>query len=179
MSLHDLIPADLRPEAVARLTAGETVYLNVACVCVPYWPVGHPDRLCTCLPAWVELAGATCGTCGMPPATDCHRGKPIHTISVPCEHPNARTICGVPGDGDDWICDDCGADDGSPDGTVEVEAIVRKVLPARHVLDPIDDSDELVIAQDRRTWHKGTEIAVTGPQPVPGDHIPIIEAVRS
>lgn len=120
MSLHDLIPADLRPEVVARLTAGETAYLNVACVCVPYWAVGHPDHLCACLPAWVELAEAICQTCftmgvvratgdliydevkqeliptddwTTKPCLDCRQGKPIHTISVPCS--NCEGIGGV------------------------------------------------------------------------------------
>lgn len=52
-------------------------------------------------------------------------------IEVECEHQNARTISGVPGDGDDWQCDECGSDDGSPSyGLIHrVSVIPGMVLP--------------------------------------------------
>lgn len=232
-TIQNECPADLLPEVVARLAAGETAHLNVGSECL-----GHcgPNKDCTqCVtdgapPAWVELAEATCETCGGDTSSedhpcaksqrgtqhcncsmtqdhchwcglqwvgeevvcpDCHQGKPIHTISVPLPDEFARNE-------DHHNCPECGgfctlyaamhrrqcsACNGT--GTVEVKAIVRKVLPV------YDDemihnhthiravAGEAWLSEPQNPGWKHTRITVIGPQPVPGDHIAIIEAVRS
>lgn len=232
MSLHGLIPADLRPEVVARLTAGETAYLNVVVEVTivhrmrfPGDTEGGVSAETHAPPAWVELAEATCETCdgsafyrpsghrftpvdhhqASPCAAcehtaihsihmvcpGCHQGKPIHTISVPLPDEFARNE-------DHHNCPECGgfcalyaamhrrqcsACNGT--GTVEVKAIVRKVVPVVDRLRSEKDGGYVIVMFGRVRLYpidgngEYKYITVIGPEPAPGDHIAVIEAVRS
>ena len=150
-------------------------------------------------PEWVKLAEATCETCvgfgtladrdlvPTKPCPDCHEGKPIHVVSVPCGWcAGDGWLMGEPDHyergTDAWLQCECNpnGDDPFVSPTVEVKVIVLELVESfgfgatipRYPSVEIwsDGSARLHLA--RNEW---SGIPVVGPELKPGDHIVVIK----
>ncbi len=154
-------------------------------------------------PEWVKLAEATCETCDDLPdwqqdiCPDCHEGKPIHVVSVPCEWcAGDGWLMGEPDHyergTDAWLQCECNpnGDDPFVSPGVEVKVVVLELLPvvdADTPPNPDDDASGREVMHSASTgaiwlevgnysdrWHP---ITVVGKPLEPGHHITVIKVL--
>lgn len=133
------------PAVVAALDVDEVAYLNVGSVrsdvsrqswrplyelvAPPEWQMLADEQCERCGGSGDELVdsmlafGVPGGMCPIGPCPDCHEGKPVHTISVPCVGCNGSGAQLVTHPNFDAI--DCVTE--CDDGTVSVDVTVRLV----------------------------------------------------